>query len=155
LSTEGESRNAIFQDDLLRSLPDVILPSQYFELNRAQTFSSEQRLMLAVLTDAINVMGEYRVSQNRLKRVSFDEASAWVFGDGLTGPMSFDRVCDALGVNAEALRKRLSELVSQPGGTLLKLRLKEAGRALFMTVNRVRRRRRKTGKLLRARQARP
>jgi hypothetical protein len=141
---QAKSKYAVFQDDLLGSLPDVLLPSQFFEAAGAQTFSSEQRLMLAVLTDAINIMGEYRVSPNHLKRDAFDEASAWVFGNGMTGPMSFDHVCDALGVNAEALRKKLSKLDSQPGETLLRRRLKEGGRALCLTVNRIRRRRRLT-----------
>lgn len=150
---QADSRKALFQDDLLSSLPDVVLPSQFFESMGARTFSSEQRLMLAVLTDAINVMGEYLVSRNRFKRRSFDEASAWVFSDRIKGPMSFDHICEALGVNAGALRRRLAELVSQPGGTFLKLRLKRAGRALFMTVNRVRRRRRSTRTLQRTREA--
>lgn len=152
---EAESSKAVFQDDLLRSLPDVILPSQFFESSRAQTLSSEQRLMLAVLTDAINIIGEYRVSPHQLRRAAFHEASAWIFGSGITGPMSFDNVCDALNVNAEALRKKLSELALQPGSTLLRFRLKEAGRALFLTVNRIRRRRKLTRPLLGRREARP
>jgi hypothetical protein len=151
----AESKKAVFQDDLLSSIPDVVLPGQFFESARAQTFSSEQRLMLAVLIDAINIVGEYRGSPNPLKRDAVDEASGWIFSSGLTGPMSFDHVCDALGVNAEALRTRLSELVSQPGANLLKLRIKEAGRALSMTVNRIRRRRRLARPLLRPREARP
>ena len=150
-----ESRKAKFQDDLLSSLPDVVLPSQFFESPGAQNFSSEQRLMLAVLTDAINIMGDLRGSPRHFSRDSFDEASGWIFGRGLQGPMSFDHVCEALGVNPEALRTKLSELVSQGGGSLLRLRLKEAGRTLSITVNRVRRRRRLTRRLLRTREARP
>jgi len=41
-------------------MPDVILPSQFFESVGAQTFSSEQRLMLAILADALSP-GEYRL----------------------------------------------------------------------------------------------
>ena len=141
---QAESRKALFQDGFLNAIPDIVLPSQFFGSVGTQTFSSEQRLMLAVLTDAINIMGKYQVSPNRLKGGSFDEASAWVFGDGIKGPMSFDHVCDALGVNADTLRMRLSELVPRRGGSLLRLRLKEASRALPVTVNRVRRRRRLT-----------
>jgi hypothetical protein len=152
---QAELTKPVFQDDLLSSLPDVLLPSQFFGSARAQTFSSEQRLMLAVLTDAINILGDYRVSPNQRKWKSFNEVSFWVFGSGITGPMSFDHVCDALGVNAEALRRRLSELVSQPGATLLRLRLKEAGRVLRLTVNRIRRRRRSTRPLLRPGEAQP
>jgi hypothetical protein len=135
----NDSSKAAFEDHLPSPLPHAILPSQFFELVGAQTFSSEQRLMLAVLADAINVLGDSRVSPNRRKRKSFNEASSWVFANGITSPLSFDHVCDALGVDAESLRRRLSELVSGHGGTLLRLRLKEGGRMQCMKVNRVRR----------------
>ena len=121
----NDSRKVASEDGLLSPLPDAILPSQFFELVGAQTFSSEQRLMLAVLIDAINVLGDYRVSPNRRKRNSFNEASSWVFAKNITSPLSFDHVCDALSVNAESLRRRLSELLSEHGSTLLRLRLKE------------------------------
>ena len=140
MAIRNESKKAVFEDRRLSALPDVALPSQFFESVGARTFSSEQRLMLAVLADAINILGEYRVSRNQNKRKSFYEVSSWVFAHGINGPVSFDRVCDALGVNAEGLRRRLSELISQQGdSTLLKLRLKAGGRMQCLTVNRVRR----------------
>ena len=92
--------------------------------------------MLAVLADAINVLGSAD-SSNLRKRDSFNEASSWVFSNGITSPLSFDHVCNALGVDAESLRRRLSELVSEHGGTLLRLRLKEASRMQRLTVSRV------------------
>jgi len=121
------------------SLPDTILPSQFFGSVGAQTFSSEQRLMLAVLTDAINLLGSID-SSNLRRRNSFNEAWSWVFAKGITSSLSFDHVCDALGVDAESLRRRLSELVSVHGGNLRRLRLKEASRRQGPTINRVRRR---------------
>jgi hypothetical protein len=128
------------QDNLLSPLPDVILPSQFFELAGAPAFSSEQRLMLAVLVDAINVLGKYGVSPNRRKRKSFNETSSWVFAEVVTSPLSFEHVCDALNVDARSLRMRLSALLSAHDGTLRKLRLKEGGRIQRVTVKRVRRR---------------
>ena len=121
------------------SIPDTILPSQFYEAVGAQTFSSEQRLMLAVLTDAINVLGSIDSSKHRTRN-SFNEAWSWVFAKGMTSSLSFDHICDALGVNAESLRRRLSELVSVHGSNLRRLRLKEASRRQGPTVNRVRRR---------------
>ena len=135
----SDSNKVASEDDLLSPLPDVILPSQFFELvGGAQAFSSEQRLLLAVLIDAINVLGDYGVSPNRRKRNSFNEASSWVFAKGIKSPLSFDHVCDALSVDAESLRRRLSELLSEQSGTVLRLRLKGGGRMQCMTVNRVR-----------------
>src|SRR6266849_590074 len=138
----NDSIRAASEDDLLSPLPDVLLPSQFFELVGARTFSSEQRLMLAVLADAVNVLGSTD-SSNLRKRKSFNEASSWVFANGMTSPLSFDHVCNALGMDAGSLRRRLSELVSEHGGTLLRLRLKEAGRMQCLTLNRIRRRRRR------------
>ena len=126
----------------LSRIPDAILPSQFFESVGAQTFSCEQRLMLAVLADAINVLGSTD-SSNLRKRNSFNEAWSWVFAKRITSSLSFDHVCDALGINAESLRRRLSELVSEHSGSLLRLRLKEASRMHRPAVIRVRRSRRR------------
>jgi hypothetical protein len=82
---------------LREPLPDVLLPSQFFD---TQTFSSEQRLMLAILANVVNVLREYRVSPNHNKRDAFDEASCWVFVNGIASSLSFDHVCDALGIDA-------------------------------------------------------
>ncbi len=139
---QSDSRKEAFDNGLLNPLPDVLLPSQFFESVGAQTFSCEQRLMLAVLADAINVLGSTD-SSNLRKRNSFNEAWSWVFAKRITSSLSFDHVCDALGINAESLRRRLSELVSEHGGTLLRLRLKQAGRMQRPTVTRVRRSRRR------------
>ena len=125
----------------LSHIPGVILPSQYFESVGAQTFSSEQRLMLAILADAINILREYRISPSRGKRNSFNEASSWIFANGIfTSSLSFDNVCDALGLDAESLRRPLSESVSEQGPNLRRLRLKQWDRRHGPTINRVRRR---------------
>lgn len=95
--------------------------------------------MLAVLTDVINILGASRVSPTHRKRMSFNEASSWVFASGIESPLSFDDVCDALGVNAKSLRRRLSKLVSQKGGTSLRIRRKEGTRKRRVIVDRIRR----------------
>ena len=123
-----------------RPFPDVILRSQFFEMVGTRSFSSEQRLMLAVLADAINVVQECGNSTSMRKRNSFNEAWNWIFTKGVTSPLSFDNVCDALGMDTRGLRWRLSELVAGRGGAPLRLRLKEASRIQRLTVNRTRRR---------------
>jgi hypothetical protein len=134
----NDSGKVASEDDRLSPLPDVILPSQFFELvGGAQAFSSEKRLLLAVLSDAINVLLDSRVSPNRSKRNSFNEASSWVFAKDIVSPLSFDHVCDALSVDPRGLRRRLSELLSKQSGPGPKLRLNAAGRMQCMTVNRV------------------
>jgi hypothetical protein len=123
-----------------RPFPDVILRSQFFEMVGARSLSSEQRLMLAVLADAINIVQELGGSTSLRKRNSFNEAWNWFFATGVASPLSFVSVCDALGIDAQGLRWRLSELTAGRGGGPLRLRLKEASRMQRLTINRVRRR---------------
>src|SRR5271154_7528458 len=120
---------------------DVILPSQFFGAMGGASLCSEQRLMLAVLVDAINILqGWNRVGSAR-KRRAFAEAGQWVTTRGRDYPFSFDSVCDALGIEPEMLRERLANLVmglgmqSRVGAG--RLRLKESSRAQHMTANRV------------------
>src|SRR5215472_16506965 len=71
---------------------DIILPAQYFAALGSVGLSSEQRLMLAVLVDAINVLqGWQRVGSAR-KRRAFAEAAQWVNTCGTNYPFSFDSV---------------------------------------------------------------
>jgi hypothetical protein len=99
--------------------PDALLPSQFFGLTGAPSFSSEQRLMLAVLIDAINLV----LRENRDRSRDFIEASSWIFASGIASPLPFDIACDAIGLNPECLRKRLFQLVAQRG-SLRRLRIR-------------------------------
>jgi hypothetical protein len=130
--TEVENVNLGVHGDLT---PATLLPSQYFGSIGARTFSSEQRLMLAVLVDAINLV----LRENRRDRSASQEASSWIFASGVARWLSFDLACDALGLSPEWLRKRLVELLSQRGN-LRKLMIREQGRRLAVTFNTPRRR---------------
>ena len=124
-----------------RPFPDVILKSQFFDAVGKRRLTSEQRLMLAVLADAINLVQVGHRSTNLRTRNSFIEAKNWIFQSGVRCPLSFESVCDALAIDSEALRWRMSSMISGNREALpLRLRLKEASRVQRLTVNRVRRR---------------
>jgi|SRR5271170_6519474 hypothetical protein len=126
-----------------RPFPDVILKSQFFDTLGKRTLTSEQRLMLAVLADAINLVQDGYRSISPRRRASFTEAKNWIFQSGVRCPLSFENVCDALSIDAEALRWRVAALISGNPEAMpapLRLRLKEASRVQRLTVNRVRRR---------------
>jgi hypothetical protein len=125
-----------------RADADVVLPCQYFESVGTRTLSSEQRLMLAVLADAINVLLQgHRVSIYGTKHNPFNEALSWVFGERrVTSLLSFDHVCDALGLDTGNLRKRLWGAVSGHGSNLRKLRLSQRSGRIAPTITRVRQR---------------
>jgi hypothetical protein len=126
-----------------RPFPDVILPTQFGDMVGYHSLSSEQRLMLAVLADAINVVQRPRAMGGARHRVLYDEAWTWIFTAGMRSPLSFDSVCEALGMSANGLRARLLELVRSALKIPLRLRLKEASRMQRVTLNRVRRRARR------------
>ncbi len=127
-----------------RPFPDIILKSQFFELIGKRVLTSEQRLMLAVLADAINIVQEGSAQPTVRKRNSFIEARNWIFQSCVACPLAFENVCDALGIDPEALRWRIGALVSSAAAGVrvprFRLRLKEASRAQRLTENRVRRR---------------
>jgi hypothetical protein len=132
------ARRGVYAD--VKDIPDtVLLPSQFFEFVGARTLSSEQRLMLAVLADAIKVLRGYGVLPRSDKHESLNEALSWFFASGIASMLSFDYVCDALDLNAESLRRRLSESVSEHGGNLRKLRRKPQGQRPGPKIKRIRR----------------
>ncbi len=53
-----------------------ILPSQYFDVSGGHRLTGEQRLMLALLADAINVYQQGVLSRNTRKRLLFIDAQA-------------------------------------------------------------------------------
>ncbi len=135
-------------DDIVSQM-DIILPSQYFGTIGSGGLSGEQRLMLAVLADAINVLRSWRGGGSARKRRNFAEAAQWVTTQGTSHPFSFDSVCDALEIDSELLRSRLRTLTICPANsarrpTLARLRLKELSRGQRMTANQSRQRTRVT-----------
>jgi len=86
----------------------IVLPSQYF---KAPEFCSEQRLMLAVLVDAIHVLkARTRRGGNRRRR-DFVETSVWVMKKGTWDAFSFDNVCAGLGIGADMARQRIQGFI--------------------------------------------
>jgi hypothetical protein len=101
---QGE-QSKLGTDDIL-SQAEIILPSQYYG-SSGSARSGEQRLILAVLVDAINVLQHWKGTGSRRKRRNFAEAAQWVNARGTTDPFSFESVCEALDVDSELLRSRL------------------------------------------------
>jgi hypothetical protein len=64
------------------ALSGVILPSQFFGAMGGGGLCSEQRLMLAVLVDAINRLQGWNRMGSARKRRAFAEAAQWVITKG-------------------------------------------------------------------------
>jgi hypothetical protein len=138
-----QDAQATVQPDDILSQADIILPSQYFGSVGGVGLSAEQRLMLAVLVDAINVLQSWQGGGSARKRRNFAEAAQWVNTRGTSYPFSFDSVCDTLEIDSELLRSRLGVWTVRSANparrpTLARLRLKELSRSQHMTPNRLR-----------------
>jgi hypothetical protein len=74
-------------------------------LDRAQSVLGMRRLMMAVLLDAIDCYQRFFLATG-CKRRFFSEAEQWFMGRR-RGALSFQHVCDCLGLDAERLRAGL------------------------------------------------
>lgn len=88
--------------------PETVLPSQFFERFRIDaSLQPEKRLMLAVLEDAVGAFQKYVHIPNRRARRLFVEAEEWFESRDSSSPFTFEMVCQALGLEAEYLRRGL------------------------------------------------
>jgi hypothetical protein len=121
-----------------------ILPSQYFDTSGGHRLTGEQRLMLALLADAINVYQQGVLSRSTRKRLLYVDAERWILANARTcHAFSFDTVCDALNINASVLRRRMIAWKHRARGgsdprVTLHLRLKITPRDKGMTRRRSR-----------------
>lgn len=89
----------------LRFEPDILSGHQYFKIFRQKSFSEkEEKLMFAVLTDAIECFQRYADANTGRSRTLFREAEAWIASRDSSWPYSFENICEALNLNAEYLR---------------------------------------------------
>jgi hypothetical protein len=104
------------RDDLFQ--PDSMLPEQFFATLRSPGYAKrgEYLLVAAVLEDAIHCYKKYVHARDREGRRLFEEANAWFMAErnvphaGVQDPptLSFEYVCDVLGLNPVYLRTGLS-----------------------------------------------
>lgn len=104
-----------FQPQGSRDVTDKTTANQYFRTIDADGLCSEQRLMLAVLVGAINILKGRVQTGGWSKRQAFAEAAHWVAIRGTHYPFTFDSVCTALNLPRESLRERLGELARGRG----------------------------------------
>lgn len=84
---------------------DIVLPAQHFAVRRKE--GPEQRLMIAVLHDALDCVEKYRFAMNARGRRLFREAAQWFLVDEAGWPYSFECICATLDLDSNAVRERL------------------------------------------------
>jgi hypothetical protein len=84
---------------------DIVLPLQHFGSRRKQ--APEQRLMIAVLRDAVDCVERHRRASDRQSQRQFREETQWFLSGETDWPFSFECICDALGLDSSAVRHSL------------------------------------------------
>jgi hypothetical protein len=81
---------------------DASLPAQYWDtIARKDQLAPEKKLLLAVLENAIRTYRQYVFTPSRL----LHEVEDWLFAENRDHPFAFETICDALGLNAECVRR--------------------------------------------------
>jgi hypothetical protein len=87
---------------------DFMLPEQYFARLRQQPdCPGEQRLLLAVLEDAVHCFQANQSPRNRRRQRMLDEAEEWLFDPASDAVVTFEYVCGVFGLDPEYLRAGL------------------------------------------------
>jgi hypothetical protein len=99
--------------------PHSILPVQYFtRLQRSAAWSGEQRLMAAILEDAVAVSTKRNAPKTSKARQVLRETLRWLRSNDRTWTFSFLRICDHLDLDPGAIRCQIrilrGEELAQP-----------------------------------------
>jgi hypothetical protein len=90
--------------------PDILTSHQYFQRFRHKShFDPEEKLMFAVLTDAIECFQKYHGANADRRRKLFTEAEAWISRRDETWPYSFENICETLNIDPNYLRVGLTQ----------------------------------------------
>ena len=90
--------------------PDILSSHQYFQLFRHKAhFDPEEKLMFAVLTDAIECFQKYHGANAHRHRRLFSEAEAWISTRNSAWPYSFENICETLNIDPNYLRLGLMQ----------------------------------------------
>jgi hypothetical protein len=90
--------------------PDILTSHQYFQLFRQKShFDPEEKLMFAVLADAIECFQKYFGANAPRRRKLFTEAEAWISRRDSLWPYSFENICEALNIDQNYLRLGLTQ----------------------------------------------
>ena len=76
-------------------------------LSNRRPIVAEERLMLALLTNAIEDFHNYASAEDRKEKVIYQQARQWIEERNRGWFLSFDRVCESLFLNPDQLRRGL------------------------------------------------
>jgi hypothetical protein len=85
--------------------PHTILPVQFpGGANPEATLQGEQRLLVAILADAIYIYRKHRAASRPRNRTLFRETERWIESTDRKWVFSFERICEALRFDPQCVR---------------------------------------------------
>lgn len=115
LRSTGE-RSYVDENATVASLfePDTVASAQYFDTFQRKTSKEpENRLLLAVLEDAIHCFQDNVLAENGKSKKLFNDAEEWILKERADWIFSFRNVCELLGIDPEYLRAGLKRWKQQ------------------------------------------
>jgi len=98
-------------------VPEIVLQSQFpSERASLSRLSGEYRLALAILQDAIQICWMARSGRRSLKLRR--EAACWLHSGDRSWCFSFERICEALELDADCVRRSLGSAGMPPAPAL-------------------------------------
>jgi hypothetical protein len=98
--------------------PNTILPVQFFtRLQRSSAWTGEQRLMAAVLEDAVAVCSRANVPRASKARHVLRESLRWLRSNDRAWMFSFLRICETLDLDPAAIRRGIRVLRGEESPT--------------------------------------
>lgn len=99
--------------------PDTLLPVQYYDrIRRRKNSTGEQRLMIAVLEQAVDDYTRLVAASGRDRRRMFADAEHWVESTDRSCLYSFETICDHLGLDVDYMRHGLRRWKARLSGEL-------------------------------------
>ena len=102
-SNRSVNLSSLFEADILTTHQF----SRVFQQNGH--FEPEERLMFAVLTDAVECFQKYLDAKSRRCRTLFAEAETWINSKDSRSPFSFEQICQALNISPSYIRLGLMQ----------------------------------------------
>jgi hypothetical protein len=85
--------------------PDILTKHEFLRVSRPRSrFEPEQRLMFAVLSDAVECFQRYAAAKNPEHRKLYRDAEAWINSENSRWPCSFESICEVLEIDPTYLR---------------------------------------------------
>jgi hypothetical protein len=93
---------------------EPVMPSQWLA-GRRRTFQPAERLMLAVLTDALDLVLQKPALAKTRRALLQRKAADWIRADDRASLFSFLNISETLGFDANRLRVNVARLVERDG----------------------------------------